>query len=258
MRCRVVAYPADSWSIDHGEGQRPDADSDDAVMAAARAAVGEATPLALKVDNEIPIGRGLGSSAAALTAGAAAALGAVGETVDPDHVFELVAGMEGHPDNAAAAVYGGLVLVPVIGRPLRLPIHPGVRPLVAVPTEIFLTAQARQVLSDSVDLGTTVRTASRAAALVAGFLTGDAAMFAAARGDEIHEGPRSRARPQTAAMVERARSAGALHAAWSGSGPSVVAIVDASAEDKVAQALEADEVRVLRLAVASEGLQFSA
>src|SRR5690606_20656345 len=58
LRCLVVADISDTWSIDHGEGQAPDADSDDAVLAAARAAVGEDRPLALKVDNEIPIGRG--------------------------------------------------------------------------------------------------------------------------------------------------------------------------------------------------------
>lgn len=258
LRCRVVAYRADTWSIDHGEGQRPDADSDDAVMAAARAAVGENTPLALKVDNEVPIGRGLGSSAAAITAGAAAALAAVGGSVDRDHVFDLACRMEGHPDNAAAAVYGGLVLVPATGRPLRLPIHPGIRPILAVPTEMFLTAQARQVLAESVPLETAVRTASRAAALVAGFITGDAELFGGARGDEIHEGPRSRARPQTAAMVERARAAGALHAAWSGSGPSIVAIVDSAGEAKVAEALRSDDVRVMRLDVATEGVEFSA
>ena len=123
---------------------------------------------------------------------------------------------------------------------------------------MFLTAQARQVLAESVPLETAVRTASRAAALVAGFITGDAELFGGARGDEIHEGPRSRARPQTAAMVERARAAGALHAAWSGSGPSIVAIVDSAGEAKVAEALRSDDVRVMRLDVATEGVEFSA
>lgn len=258
LRCRVVADRSHVWSIDHGEGQQPDADSDDAVLAAARAAVGEGTPLALKVDNEIPIGRGLGSSAAALVAGAAAALAATDGSVDRDHVFELAADIEGHPDNAAAAVYGGLILVPPQGRPLRLPIHPGVRPVVAVPHDVFLTAEARQALAETVDREVAVRTAARSSALVAGFLTGDAEMFAAARGDEIHEEPRSRFRPDTADLVERARNAGALHAAWSGSGPSVVAIVDSRSEKQVVAALSRSDTRVLVLDVATSGLEVSA
>lgn len=254
----MVAEPAESWSIDHGDGHRPDIDSDDAVLAAARAAVGERRPMALKVDNEIPIGRGMGSSAAALAAGAAAALAATGETIDHDHVFHLVAEMEGHPDNAAAAVYGGLVLIPAVGRPLRLPIHPGIRPVVAVPKEIFLTAEARLALPDSVDREVAMRTAARVSALTAGFVTGDAAMFAHAGGDEIHEGPRSRRHPATAEMVGRARDAGAFHAAWSGSGPSVVAFVDRGSQDRVVATLTGPDTRVLVLDVATRGLDISA
>lgn len=258
LRCRVVADLSDSWSIDHGEGQAPDADSDDAVLAAARAAVGADRPLSLKVDNEIPIGRGLGSSAAAIVAWAAAALAAVTGSADRDRVFELAASLEGHPDNAAAAVYGGLVLVPPEGRPLRIPIHPGIRPVVAIPKDIFLTQEARQVLEPTVSLGTTTRTVARASALIAGFLTGDPQMFAAAHGDELHEEPRSRARPRTAELVKRARDAGALHAAWSGSGPSVVAIVTPDTEAAVIAALSSEDTRVLAVEVATTGLDVSA
>ncbi|MFP3915732.1 MAG: homoserine kinase, partial [Actinomycetota bacterium] len=208
LRCRVVADLSDHWTIDHGQGQRPDTDSDDAVLAAAKAAVGEERPLALKVDNEIPIGRGLGSSAAALTAGAAAALAATQGSVDTDRIFEMTSGIEGHPDNAAAAVYGGLVVVPPEGRPLRLPIHPRIRPVVAVPREVFLTAEARRALPSTVEREVAVRTAARASALVAGFLTGDARLLAAAHGDELHELPRSRFHPETAELVNLARDAG--------------------------------------------------
>jgi len=258
LRCRVAADLAGEWSIDHGEGQQPDADSDDAVMAAARAAVGDDRPLSLKVDNEIPIGRGMGSSAAALVAGAAAALAAVVERVEPDHVFALASDIEGHPDNAAAAVYGGLVLVPAEGRPFRLPIHPGLRPVVAVPDELFLTAEARRAVPAEVPIGVTVRTVARASALVAGFLTGDPALFAAAHGDELHELPRAARRPDTKRLVDIARNAGALHAAWSGSGPSVVALVDAVREDQVVAALDRPGYKVFRLEVASQGLEISA
>lgn len=258
LRCRVVATPSAEWTIDHGDGQRPDADSDDAVLAGAKAVVGRNHAIALKVDSEIPIGRGLGSSAAAFAAGAAAALAALTGNVDPDQVFRVTAEMEGHPDNAAAAVYGGLLLIPADGRPRRLPIHPGIRPVVAVPNDVFLTVDARQAVPDQVSREVAMRTAARLGALVAGFLTADPQLFSAAHGDEIHEGPRSRLRPDTAEMVMRARDAGALHAAWSGSGPSVVALVERGAERRVVEALSAPGVRVMALDVATDGLEVSA
>jgi homoserine kinase len=258
LRCRVVADRSDAWTIDHGEGQQPDADADDAVLAAARAAVGESNPLALKVDNDIPIGRGLGSSAAALAAGAAAALAVRDGSVDRDHIFEMTSAIEGHPDNAGAAVYGGLILVPPDGRPLRLPIHPGIRPVVAVPSQVFLTVEARRALPETVDRDVAVRTTARVSALVAGFLTGDAQLFAAAHGDEIHEEPRGRLRPETVTLVKRARDAGALHAAWSGSGPSVIALVDSSCESQVVEEMAQGDIRVLSLDVATSGLEVSA
>ncbi len=258
LRCRVRASLSDTWSIEHGVGQRPDADSDDAVMAAARAAVGSQRPLRLEVSNDIPIGRGLGSSAAALAAGAAASLAARNGEADPDRVFELVAGIEGHPDNAAAAVYGGLVVVTAGGRPLRLDIHPSLRPVVAVPNEVFFTADARRVVPDSAPRAVVVRTVARTAALIGGFLTGDPELLAAAQGDEIHEAPRSLVRPETEQLLERARAAGALHVAWSGSGPSMLAMVAEGDRQSVAAALASEGVDILSLDVAYTGLIVSA
>src|SRR5690606_3183491 len=84
---------------------------------------------------------------------------------------------------------------------------------------------------------TVVRTIGRAGALVAGLLTGDAAMLRAAAGDEIHESPRGRVRPEVAKLIECARQAGAAHAAWSGAGPSVLALAQADRVDDVGEAL---------------------
>lgn len=258
LRCRVTAQASDDWKVAHEGAQQPDVDSDDAVLAGARLAVGEDRPVTLLVDNEIPIGRGLGSSAAALAAGAAAALSARGETVNPRHVFELVAEAEGHPDNAAAAVYGGLILVCAGGEARRLPIHPGIRPILAVPKQVFLTAEARKLVADTVSREVAVRTAARISALVTGFLTGGAEFFADAQGDELHEAPRAKLRPDTAELVTRAQDAGALHAAWSGSGPSVIALVESEDEERVVNALTSPDVRVFQLSVAANGLEVSA
>ncbi|HYJ25185.1 MAG TPA: homoserine kinase, partial [Acidimicrobiia bacterium] len=109
------------------------------MISAARVVVGDGFPLALQVDAEIPIGKGLGSSAAASVAGIAAALRLTGEKPSHDRVYRLAVELEGHADNVAAAVYGGLSLVPAEGMPLRLPIHPGLQVVLAVPDSHLLT-----------------------------------------------------------------------------------------------------------------------
>ncbi len=230
-RCTATAELADDWSVTHIGPHRPPPGSD-GVLVAAKKAVGE-RPLALSVDNDVPIGRGLGSSAAAFVAGAAAALRAVGDDPDPDRIFRIAAELEGHADQAAAAVYGGLVLIPAEGPPLRLPLHPSLRPVVAVPDTVLPTHQARAVLPSEYERAAVIRSGARAAALTAGLLTGDATYLAAAHGDEIHEAPRADLSPEVGELISLARKAGALHAARSGAGPSVVAIVDSDSADRV-------------------------
>ena len=235
-RCVVRARPADQWSVTHsGEHRLGDGEAD-GVVAAARRAVGD-RPLELEVENSVPLGRGLGSSAAAFVAGAAAALRAHGEEAAPDRVFRIAAEMEGHADQAAAAVYGGLILIPAEGMPLRLPIHPSLRPIVAVPDSRLPTPEARAVLPNHYDRDVIIRTMGRVAALTAGLTTGDPGMLAAAHGDEVHEAWRDKLSPEVGEMIDIARRAGAMHAARSGAGPSVVAFVTQDRADRVSQAL---------------------
>lgn len=234
-RCVVRARPSDEWLVEHNGRHRITPGETDGVVAAARRAVGD-RPLTLQVENGVPLARGLGSSAAAFVAGAAAALRAHGEDASPDRVFRIAAEMEGHADQAAAAVYGGLVLIPAEGRPLRLPIHPSVRPIVAVPVTRLPTARARAVLPDSYDRAVMIRSLGRVAALTAGLTTGDPELLAAAHGDEVHESWRNELSPEVAELMDVARRGGALHAARSGAGPSVVAFVTHEAADRVANA----------------------
>jgi homoserine kinase len=224
------------------------------VLAAARRAVGDDHPLALEVDANIPMGKGLGSSAAAFVAGSAAALCAVGDGANPDHVFRIAAELEGHPDNVAAAVYGGLVLVPAEGMPIRLPIHPTLRVVVAIPEGNLPTDHARRVI-DSVHAHDLVRRSlARVAALTAGLITGDPQTLAAAHGDEIHEAPRAELSPEVNGLIEMAKRAGALHAARSGAGPSVLALCTAEHANRVAGALRESGVEVLEATIATSGL----
>lgn len=254
LRCHVRAAPAPEWSVTHDGEQQPDADSDDAVLAAARLAVGGDRPLRLTVSNSIPIGKGLGSSSAAMAAGALAAWRAVGDRHSAETLFELVAEMEGHPDNAAAAVFGGLVLVDALGVAHRLPWNPRFSPVVLVPAESLSTRKARTVLPASYSRGVIVSTVARTASLIAGLLAGDSELVRAAGGDEVHEAPRNAFVPEVAKRIRLAVDAGAVHAAWSGAGPSVIAIVESADLDLVVGHLrraldESVAIRPLEVAV---------
>jgi homoserine kinase len=235
-RCVVSAEPAGDWRVSHKGSHVPTPGDDDAVLAAARKVASR--PLELVVDNQVPIGRGLGSSAAALVAGVAAGFLASGEEASPDRVYRVAAELEGHRDQVAAAVYGGLVLIPAEGMPMRLPLHPSLRPLVAVPDTVLATTIARRVVERTQDLEVVVRSLARMSALTAGLITGDPGLLAAAHGDEIHEAPRAAISPEVVTLIETARAAGALHAARSGAGPSVFALVDQGSADAVRVAWE--------------------
>ena len=237
LRCSVAADISEEWSIHHAGGYVPGSTSEDAVLGAAQLAVGVDHPLHLEVRNEIPVARGLGSSAAARAAGALAAWRAIGEEPDPHRVFDLVAILEGHADNAAATVYGGLQAVTVGGDAHPLELHHDLVPVVAVPDSVLLTSDARAALPDSVSRPAVVGSLQRIVALVEGFRTGDPALFAAAGGDEVHEGPRTVLNPIAAELIETALAAGAFFACWSGAGPSVLALSPASVRPEIVRSL---------------------
>jgi homoserine kinase len=240
-------------TVDDGDG--PIALAEDHIVYRAAMAGGGA-PMALVIDNAVPRTRGLGSSAAVMVATAAAAARAVGVEPERDWIYEIVAAIEGHGDNVAAAVHGGFTAVGVDG-PQSLPISDQLVPVVGVPNDRLATSEARDVLSAQVSLATAARSVGRAVALVDGLRTADAAALAAARGDELHEGPRAMLSPVTGAMIEAARDAGALHASWSGAGPSAIAFVTADRQEAVFAAMErvlGDAGEVMALSVDYDGL----
>jgi homoserine kinase len=246
IRCAVKASRADEWSIEHIGRYQPGPGEGDLVMSASRRVVGDGFPLSIQVDAEIPIGKGLGSSAAAAVAGIAAALRLMGEEASPDRVYRQAVELEGHADNVAAAVYGGLALVPAEGLPLRLPIYPALQVVIGVPSHNLPTEHARSVIEPAHPHDRVLRSLSRVSALTAGLITGDPALLGAAHGDEIS--------PEVAGLIDVAKGAGALHAARSGAGPSVIAICTADAKERLVEAFSSEDVEVLTPYLATTGL----
>jgi homoserine kinase len=181
--------------------------------------------------NEIPMSRGLGSSAAASVGGLVAArelAGPDGAAALPDErILELAVAMEGHPDNAAAAVYGGFVVVATVdGVPRAVRFDPPAALVCAlfIPERPISTASMRAALPASVPLGDAVHNLGAAALCVAAFATGDLDLLRAATVDRLHEPYRAATvYPELPGLVAAAREAGALGACLSGAGSTVIA-----------------------------------
>ncbi len=195
-------------------------------------------PIRVAVDSPIPPGKGLGSSAAIIAALGAAVSRLGGDEPDHDRLFELVADLEGHPDNAAAAVYGGLVATDG-ARVQLLDLSIDLRTVVAIPVDTLPTDEARAALPSRVDFGVAARTASRAISLVTGLREGNQELLRSIGRDELHEPYRIELRPIIGELLRAADEAGALFSSMSGAGPSVVAIVTQAQEESVAAALRA-------------------
>jgi homoserine kinase len=235
LRCRVTASPAAAWEIVEDATVHSPTE-DDMVVRAVEAAVGR--PMRLEIASDIPISRGLGSSSAVTVAAAAAAFRATGVEPDPRRLFEIVAELEGHGDNSAAAVYGGLVAV-AGSAVCRLDVDADLHVVVGIPEATLPTEKARRALPAFVELMAASRNLARVVFLVEGLRTADRALLAAAGGDELHERPRAHLSPLTGELMAAALGAGALHAAWSGAGPSALAFATASTCDAVQGALAA-------------------
>jgi homoserine kinase len=249
LRCRVTATPTATWEIVEPRGTYSP-EPDDMVRRAAELAADR--PFRLEIDNAIPRARGLGSSSAVTTAAAAAATRAMGLDPDDRRLFEIVTELEGHGDNAAAAVYGGLVLV-ADDTIRHLDIHPDLRIVVGIPDGRLKTDEARAALPEKVDRWAATRNLARIGFLIEGLRTGDAEVLSVAGGDEMHEAPRAQLSPVTGRLIDAALDAGAFHAAWSGAGPTAIAFVDeagcVAVEAAMAAVLDADgDVRCLDVA----------
>jgi homoserine kinase len=183
--------------------------------------------------NRIPLARGLGSSAAAWVGGLLAGNTLLGSPLAADTLLALAARAEGHPDNVAAALLGGLTVAyggPTGARALSLPVPAGLRWVVLVPDVSMATAEARAVLPQSVRRADAVFNVQRVALLLASLQTGRADLLPSALEDRLHEPYRLRLFPWMADVSAAARAAGALGCVLSGAGPSLLAVTGGDAE----------------------------
>jgi homoserine kinase len=231
-----------------GQGDVPTDDSHLVVRAIAHAyaAVGKELPgLRLTAHNAIPHGRGMGSSGAAVVAGLLAAKGLLADEAafGPDLLLRLATEMEGHPDNVAPALFGGLTIAwtgDTGPQHKKLLVHRGVSPLVFVPEFTMSTSVARGLAPLHVPREDAVFNVSRSALLIAA-LTQSPELLMAATEDKLHQSYRAQAMPATDALVQRLRAAG-FAAVVSGAGPSVLVLADGPGRrrEAVAVAAEAD------------------
>ena len=181
-----------------------------------------APPTSIHGRNRIPLERGLGSSAAAAVAGVALADAALGLGLDRTTILEIAAGLEGHPDNAAAAVFGGFTIVVDEDVVARFDPDPELRPALFVPADIAISTEAaRRALPESVPRQDAVSNAGHAA-LVAVALLHEPDLLRAAMRDRLHEDVRLGLVPEMRRVFDRLRAAG-LAACVSGSGPTLLA-----------------------------------
>lgn len=208
------------------------------LRAAFTALGGQPRGLEVVCANRIPQSRGLGSSSAAIVAAVVAARALVlggEELLDDDAALALATELEGHPDNVAACLRGGLTFAwtsPAGVRVHRVDVHPDVRPVAFVPSSRASTKKVRGLLPDTVPHADAAANSARTA-LLSLALTTDPALLLDATEDRLHQGYRASAMPRSAALVEALRADG-VPAVVSGAGPTVLALASAATVDAVA------------------------
>ncbi|MSR06831.1 MAG: homoserine kinase [Gemmatimonadetes bacterium] len=189
----------------------------------------------LEAHSDIPVGAGLGSSAAATVAGAGLVLLVARKRLDLDGVFRRAAKVEGHPDNAAPATYGGLVLA--AHKPVKLTLHTTLGVALAVPRKGIDTKTARALLPHDVSRETAISQASRSAALVLGLEGGDPALIGFGMEDQLAVPHRRGMIPGFDAAVQAGIKAGAYGVTISGAGAALLAFGPKKKAAEIAKAM---------------------
>ncbi|HET9520955.1 MAG TPA: homoserine kinase [Candidatus Limnocylindrales bacterium] len=201
----------------------------EAALQAIRGELPEGVGWRIAMHNEIPLSRGLGSSAAATVAGLVAGNALFGEPLTVTDLLRMATEIEGHPDNAAAALLGGFVVTAALEsgvEALRFDAPRDLRAVLFIPDLRLSTAEMRAVLPDLVPRADAIANLTRLAIGVAGLATGRFDLLRVVTVDRLHEPYRAEIFPQLPQFAEAARKAGAIGACLSGAGSTVIAFSD--------------------------------
>lgn len=219
-------------------------------------------PLGMTLHADVPVARGLGSSAAAIVTGLVAANHLLDLGLNTADLFAVAARMEGHGDNVGAALYGGAILsVPGLRDAIRLTDGPslGLLAVVFVPEATGATWVARGELPQLIPHADATFNVGTASGLAVGLMSGDRAAISAGMHDRLHEPARSRLFPHLLPLTEAARGAGAVGACLSGAGPCILALVEPEMAAEIADVFDRAAAKLavpgasIVLAPASEG-----
>lgn len=231
LTVEVLPTGSDPAVVVAGEGaEELDADTRNLTYRAVEFLFNEADapvpPLSLRCENTIPLSRGMGSSAAAISGGLVAANRLLDDPFSRDDLLEMAATIEGHPDNVAAAIHGGMRLVVMeenrlYTAPVRVPAD--MQAVLFIPERRIATADARRVLPAQVSVADAVYNMSRTALIVASMESEHPEYLNIATQDRLHQPYRQTIFPQMKVIFAAARAAGAFGVFLSGSGSTILA-----------------------------------
>ena len=204
-------------------------------------------PISMTLRADVPVARGLGSSAAAIVIGLIAANHLLELGMSDADLFAVAARIEGHGDNVGAALYGGAILsAPGLRDAIRLTdgVSLGLVAVVFVPEVTSATWIARGELPQMIPLADAAFNVGTSSSLSVGLMSNNRAAISAGMHDRLHEPARSRLFPHLKPLTEAARNAGAIGACLSGAGPSILALSDPGDADRIALVFDNAAARI--------------
>lgn len=260
MRASVESAPRFALSFEDTQ-HAPSHDGLGSLIRRAMCAVDPALPAVhVRVSNDIPLGKGLGSSAAAIVLALAVAMRARGDRTSVRAIARIATDLEGHPDNALAAIYGGAVVAAGAHNFLRFRCAPGLRPLLIIPGVDLDTHSARMLLPASYERSDAVFNVQRAALLGAALASGNTRALREAMRDRLHQSYRAVRIPGLGEALD-VKHRHLVGVALSGAGPAVLALVERGAFEPIVKKLCAPferantGVQALPLRFSMRGLQ---
>ncbi|MBD3917776.1 homoserine kinase [Paenibacillus sp. PR3] len=210
--------------------------------------------LSISLYCDIPLTRGLGSSASAIIGALVAANALIGSPLSEDELFQIATKLEGHPDNVGASLFGGIVVSAWDGERadhVRIEPHPSLETLVVIPSFQLSTEKARHALPKTLNMADAVFNVGRSSLLVAALSAGRLDLISTAMRDRLHQPYRAPLIPGMSNILAHASEHGALGAALSGAGPTIITFVDGSSSESSKAELE----RFLLDTLAAEGIE---